>query len=431
MLQPMEYHASTSEVVQILNKGHHNVRLDAEAWQRLHTWMDLNVPYHATWAETRGGKVGAVGDRFREMQKLYANVETNPEAMPPMPTTRPAFVQPKPEAPDVFTAPQVPGWPFDAAEAAQRQARLGPEATKAIPLGMTREWKDTITCKTTPPVPVELKLAHIPPGEFAMGDAAGDRDAKPMTRVKIDKPFWMATVEVTNAMYSLFDPRHDSRYVDMELKDQEVPGYHADLPDQPVIRVSWQEALGFCEWLSRKTGMRFTLPTEAQWEWACRAGTATPMWFGAVDADFGAFANFSDVNVKKFALSGFRPQIQKDPSPYHAFIPKIETVDDKHQIQAPVGFYKANPWGLYDMHGNVSEWTRSLYKPYPYDEVDGRNDLAAPGQRVVRGGSWFDRPKRGTSAFRLPYEAYQKVHNVGFRVVAEEGAPAAVAAARK
>jgi formylglycine-generating enzyme required for sulfatase activity len=365
------------------------------------------------------------------MQKLYANVETNPEAMPPLPTTRPAFVTPKPEAPDLFTAPQVPGWPFDAAEAAQRHARLGTEAVKTVPLGMTHEWKDTITCKLSPPVPVELKLAHIPPGEFVIGDAAGDRDAKPMTRVRIDKPFWMATVEVTNAMYSLFDPRHDSRYIDMELKDQEVPGYHADLPDQPVIRVNWQEALAFCEWLSHKTGMRFTLPTEAQWEWACRAGTATPMWFGAVDADFGAFANFADVNVKKFALEGFRPKIAVNPSPYHAFIPKIETVDDKHQIEAPVGFYKPNPWGLYDMHGNVAEWTRSLYKPYPYDEADGRNDLAAPGQRVVRGGSWFDRPKRGTSAFRLPYEAYQKVHNVGFRVVAEEGAPAAVAAARK
>jgi formylglycine-generating enzyme required for sulfatase activity len=74
---------------------------------------------------------------------------------------------------------------------------------------------------------------------------------------------------------------------------------------------------------------------------------------------------------------------------------------------------------LHDLHGNAAEWTRSQYAAYPYRDDDGRNDPAAPGQRVVRGGSWFDRPQRCRSAFRLAYEPYQRVFNVGFRVVCE------------
>ena len=72
------------------------------------------------------------------------------------------------------------------------------------------------------------------------------------------------------------------------------------------------------------------------------------------------------------------------------------------------------------MHGNVWEWTRSSYKPYPYSETDGRNDLVADAKKVARGGSWYDRPHRGTSSYRLPYRPYQKVYNVGFRVIMEE-----------
>ena len=76
-----------------------------------------------------------------------------------------------------------------------------------------------------------------------------------------------------------------------------------------------------------------------------------------------------------------------------------------------------NSWGLFDMHGNVWEWTRSLYLPYPYVEGDGRNDMHTAGRRVVRGGSWYDRPKLCTASIRLDYWPYQPVFNVGFRVV--------------
>ena len=96
----------------------------------------------------------------------------------------------------------------------------------------------------------------------------------------------------------------------------------------------------------------------------------------------------------------------------------------------PVGRYEANPWGLRDMHGNAWEWTRSKYRPYPYQDQDGRNDEAASreDERVVRGGSWYDRPLKCTSSFRLPYHEWQRVYNVGFRIVCESGdTPLAVA----
>jgi len=84
---------------------------------------------------------------------------------------------------------------------------------------------------------------------------------------------------------------------------------------------------------------------------------------------------------------------------------------------ASAGSYRPNALGLYDMHGNACEWTRTTYQPYPYRAGDGRNALTEPGRKVVRGGSWCDRPKRCRSAFRLSYPAWQRVHNVGFRVV--------------
>ena len=445
LLQPMEYHVSTSQVVQKLLKGHHGVTLDEEAWDRLCTWIDLNVPFNATWGEYRGGRLGDVADRFRELQKLYANVDGDPEALPPIPTDKPQPVVPKPQPLAKVDPPKVPGWPFGADEAKKRQAAAaehvsallggaargvtGPTldgkptkdapATLTIPLGMTPVKYHYINRKPIPPQAVELKLTLIPAGEFVMGSPDGHPDERHLTRVKIEKAFWMGTFEVSNAQYSLFDPTHDSRYIDMELKDQEHPGYPVNQHDQPVVRISWQEAQAFCRWLSEKTPLKFSLPTEAQWEWACRGGTSTPLWYGQAGSDFAGFANLSDVEMKKFALEAFRPRIAKNPPPEHAFIPKVEEVDDKYQVSAPVGSYRPNPWGLYDMHGNVWEWTRSSYRPYPYSETDGRNGMDLTARKVARGGSWFQRPERARSSFRLSYESYQKVFDVGFRVAAE------------
>jgi formylglycine-generating enzyme required for sulfatase activity len=100
-------------------------------------------------------------------------------------------------------------------------------------------------------------------------------------------------------------------------------------------------------------------------------------------------------------------------------VPRDTRFNDKRLVTAEVGSYKPNAWGLYDMHGNVCEWTRSEYKPYPYSEQDGYSDTSYGTEKVARGGSWYDRPKRCRSASRLSYPQWQKVYNVGFRIVLE------------
>ena len=93
---------------------------------------------------------------------------------------------------------------------------------------------------------------------------------------------------------------------------------------------------------------------------------------------------------------------------------------DKNTVSAPAGMYRPNAWGLYDMHGNAAQWTLTTYKPYPYVE-DKRDSAESQGSKVVRGGSFYDRPIRARSAFRLAYPNWQRVFNVGFRVVCEPG----------
>jgi len=227
------------------------------------------------------------------------------------------------------------------------------------------------------------------------------------------------TTEVTNALYALYAPTHDSRYIDQWSKDHTTPGYPANKPNQPVIRITWREANDFCKWLSEKTGKTFRLPTEAEWEWACRAGTDHPMWYGAIDADFGKLENMADESVHLFVVAGVNPQPVRH-APYKAFIPHISEVNDGNMIAQDVGAYLPNPWGLHDMHGSVAEWTLSDYKPYPYVPTDGRNDGDPDAMKVARGGSWNDRPQRSRAGYRLNYQPWQKVHNVGFRVVMEE-----------
>ena len=167
-----------------------------------------------------------------------------------------------------------------------------------------------------------------------------------------------------------------------------------------------------------------TLPTEAEWEYACRAGTATALHYGQLDADFSRWANVGD---EAFSKGYDREGKQVTGGLEHLALEGAALADgrfhDRSIVTAPVGSYKPNAWGLYDMHGNAAEWTRTVYKPYPYREDDGRNDPASSGRRVVRGGSFFDRPKRCRSAFRLSYPPWQRVFNVGFRVICDNEGP--------
>ncbi|MHC4988612.1 MAG: formylglycine-generating enzyme family protein, partial [Planctomycetota bacterium] len=163
---------------------------------------------------------------------------------------------------------------------------------------------------------------------------------------------------------------------------------------------------------SAKTGRNASLPTESQWEYACRAGTDTPFNYGDLDTDFSTFANISDATISKLAYN-------TDGRKTADILPRDGRFDDRSLVTAAAGSYKPNRWGLHDMHGNVWEWTRSEYMTYPYRSDDGRNELGGSGEKVVRGGSWYDRPKRCRSAYRLSYPKWQKIYNVGLRIVIE------------
>jgi len=404
MLVPGEYHANTSELIQMLSKGHHNVQLDKEAWDRLVTWIDLNGPCHGTW-----GEVGPIPEdaarRRSELSQLYGGPKDNPETIPQMPHKHPEPTIPEQSPETERLVPKLVGLTFDFEPAA-----------KTIDLGAG----------------VTLKLVRIPAGQFIMGDANGEPDERPATLVTIENDFWMAACEITNSQYHRFDPGHDSGYFTKRFQGPDGPGLSLAEPQQPAVRVSWQQAMDFCRWLSSKAGMNFTLPTEAQWEYACRAGSQSRLSYGDVEADFSKWANVADksLSVSPGPTGGLESNITAhfgkgilESAVYGGNILCDIRFDDGTIATSKVGSYQPNSWGLYDMHGNACEWTLTTYKPYPYKAGDGRNNLMESARKVVRGGSWCDRPKRCRSAFRLSYPTWQRVHNVGFRVVCSIESP--------
>ena len=404
ILTPLEFHANTSELVQMLQKGHHGVKLDAESWDRLYTWIDLNVPCHGTWTESGRGRVpGNFVQRRDEMRKKYAGIEENIEGIVNGDKYDETPTMPKEET-ETAAAVKTAGWPFTADEAKKRQAELG-ATTMEVDLGNGQK----------------LTFVKVPAGKFAMGSATGALDERPMSVVKIDKPFWICTTEISLAQYQAFDPVHKNGYYDQHYKDQVRPGYDMDKPELPVIRVSWNQSMDFCKWLSAKSGKKVSLPTEAQWEYACRAGSDQPMSFGDLAADFGKFANLADIQLKKMAVSGVDPQPISNPNKYWDFIPKITTVDDGTLHLASITKYEPNAWGIKNMHGNVAEWCLDTFRAYPYEAKSAdAKEATTDTQKVVRGGSWRDRPYRATSSFRLAFPAWQQPYNVGIRPIIVE-----------
>ncbi|MDR0871596.1 MAG: SUMF1/EgtB/PvdO family nonheme iron enzyme [Planctomycetaceae bacterium] len=405
LLQPMEFHASTSELFVMLEKGHHGVKVDPDSMRRLYAWADMNVPYFGTWIEVaeklNRKNIADTAARATELRSLYADIDFNPEAEPYAHLKLPEKIDwiPPQKVELDYTAPKVPNFPFNADTAKKMQET----AARSI----SKETKQTVIVND-----VSFDIVYIPAGQYVSGDNdIGFADELPRKQVEIKRPFWMAATEVTNQLYAQFDPQHDSRYIDQWCKDHTTPGYPANKPEQPVIRVNWNQAAEFCKWLSEKTGKKFRLPTEQEWEWACRAGAGTPMWYGNLDADFGKLENMADMQTKKFVVRGVNPQPINNPPDVEAFIPRAEGVDDGNMIEQNVGSYQTNPWGLFDMHGSVAEWTGSDY-------IDGSS--AADARKVAKGGSWRDRPKWSRAGVRRAYQPYQPVFNVGIRVVCEE-----------
>ncbi len=276
--------------------------------------------------------------RRYELKKRYAGVdediETVSETYVPLPFIEPA----EPERPTEIVS--VEGWPFDTDTAKAKQGAKG-----TMSFALTDQ--------------VYINFVRIPAGHFVMGSADGELDELPLCAVTIPKPFRMATTEVSNQQYGVFDERHDSGFLDAWWLNQPRRGHDVRQPDSPVICVSWEKAMKFCRWLSKRTGKKVTLPTEAQWEWACRAGNGAAMSYGERAADFSLHENLADVTTKKLVRGGIANTPLEDPSPGETYLPAVYTSDDGALVTTRIGSYRPNAWGLHDMHGNVQEWTRS------------------------------------------------------------------------
>lgn len=413
VLQPYEYHPNTSELVRMLKRGHYNVKLTDKEWRTLYNWIDYNAPDKGYFLANKIDVLPYKGfdqiERRKELTDKYGNgagVDWKKEL-----ADYASYLKNKgditPEMPEPMKEVKVKelkakGWPFDVAKASEKQSEEG-ETRKVVEIAPG----------------IKMTFVRIPAGEFVMGSYNGPSDTYPTSKVKIKKAFWMTELETTNEQFNVIFPDHDSRYVDQQWKDHVVQGYPANKPEQPVIRVSYNDAMEYCRKLSEKTGLNITLPTEAQWEWACRAGSDSDFWFGDMHTDFGKKENLADKTTLLFAVSGVDPKPMSPSSPwykYYTFLPKEESVDDGNLVQVGGKIYEANPFGLYNMHGNVSEWTRSDYLPYPYKE----NSKQVAEYKVARGGSYIERPKFSTSYSRKGFLPYQRVFNVGFRVIIED-----------
>lgn len=399
---PMEYHVSTSNLIQMLNKGHHGVKLDQESREKLYAWIDLNAPYRGKWEPQESSHVG----RRLELQQKYAGIHTDPEneyeawlKQSAAKTIKPIKPAPlKRPAPDHLECAE---FPFDRTTARKHQGNTRPPSLK---LGNG----------------IEMDFVTIPAGQFIMGSQSGYADEQPRAKVNIDAAFAMGVTEVTNEQYEQFDPTHDTRYIDEHGKDHALPGYIANHPKQPVSRVSWQEAMAFCKWLSERSDKKVTLPTEAQWEWAARAGTESQFFYGDKDSDFSTFANLADADRRNLNVRWQGGSTIHDRIPYPAnsrYPLRDDRFKDNWFIVDYVGQVQPNAWGLKDMIGNVWEWTRSDYQPYPY--IEAHNSESIDLKKTVRGGSWEDRPIDAGASIRTAYESYQKVFDVGFRVIIE------------
>ena len=238
---------------------------------------------------------------------------------------------------------------------------------------------------------VTMKLVRIPAGEFMMGSEEGGSDEKPVHRVRITEPFYMGVTEVTQEQYEAVMGENPSRFKGAR---------------NPVEQVSWNNAREFCRKLSAKTDKTVRLPTEAQWEYACRAGSTTPFCFGS---DIGRLKDYGwfYLNSGDEVLPGGTEW-------------DFEKVLGEWGCQTRgVRQKKPNTWGLYDMHGNVWEWCRDWYDSDYYENSPTADPTgpASGSSRVLRGGSWFLSANYVRSAHRGHHDPTRSGGSGGFRVV--------------
>ncbi len=397
VLNPYEYHVDNSEMIQMLRKGHHGVELTDKEWKTLYTWVDFNLPYDGIQRHNphhaRDGKVYNQYDRRIELSEKYAGnsvkwkeeLENYAEYLKKQPVPEPVM----PEVKDVEVKNVTArGWPFSPEKA---QEMVAGKAPRVIDLGNGQT----------------MTFVYIPAGTFVAGGNGKNGQNLPK-RTVIRKGFWMADKEVTNEQMRALVADHDSRYIGQQWKDHTTPGYYVDSNHFAATKISYNDAMMFNKRLADKSGLKITLPTADQWEWAARAGSDNAFWYGDTNADFAEYENLADKSLDKMAVIGVDPQPMSERDAafrFQAYIPKDRGVNDGNMLVSAPGQYKANPWGLYDINGNVAEWTRSTGSGLNY---------------IVKGGSWYDRAKKITVADNREFLPWHEVWNVGFRPIIEE-----------
>lgn len=405
VLRPYEYHASNSELIQLLDKGHHQVKLGEKEKQTLCKWIDFNVPYFGTFEIS--GRFKEKYDQYsrrRQLMEKYGNVsvdwrkeiENYADQLKKQTPVQPERVLLEKKA--SINKEKITHWCFDATKAAELQQQSAGQTERKIEIAPG----------------ISMCFTWIPKGEYMKGDDDGSLLPVNHRKVAIKEGFWMGVLEVSNAQYRVLFPKHDSRFIGQQWKDHTTPGYPANEPDQPVIRISWQEASDYCKQLSEKTGLNISLPTEEEWEWACRAGSGTDMWYGESATAYSKYENMADFTIKDLAVWGLDPTV---PMPddffmreFWDYVPRDKASNDGSLISVAGGKYTANPWGLYDMHGNVAEWTLS----------DRKTGGGLVSEKVVCGGSWRDRASKSTAFSRRYFKPWQAPFNVGFRVIIKQ-----------
>ncbi|MDS4021926.1 MAG: SUMF1/EgtB/PvdO family nonheme iron enzyme [Candidatus Competibacter sp.] len=280
-------------------------------------------------------------------------------------------------------------------------------------VSMPMDFQDTL--KDGSPGP---NMVVIPAGTFLMGPPENEKSRKDDERqrsVEIKPNFAIGKTEVTVGQFRRFVEATSYRteaetaggcyswdgkaWQQTADKNWRNPGFKQD-DQHPVVCVSWNDALKYTEWLSKQTGQKYRLPTEAEWEYAARAGTQTAYYWGDNPNEGCHFGNGADRTVKE-QFPGWT----------------ILECKDGYVYTAPVGRFQTNDFGLYDMLGNVWEWTCSEYdKNYGGAELRCVSDPNSGGPRVVRGGSWYFGPEWLRSAARGWFNSRDWNFNVGFRL---------------
>ncbi|USR39251.1 formylglycine-generating enzyme family protein [Ectopseudomonas hydrolytica] len=231
------------------------------------------------------------------------------------------------------------------------------------------------------------EMVVVPAGQFLMGDGSGrgNDNERPQRSVAIDKPFAIGRYEVTFADWQTYAEANK-----LPMPDNEGWGLSAQ---RPVIHVSWRDAHAYAQWLSRETGARYRLPTEAEWEYAARGGSQTYYWWGdALDSD--------ETRPRAHCRGCASPRLLRNKT-------------------ATVGQFPANGFGLHDTAGNVWEWTASRFT----QSFDGSETQSAglldSSPRVVRGGAWNSGPTYLRSSMRDLKQPHHRDYALGFRVLRE------------